>query len=95
MKLLGIPRSTYYRYKDIICNQDKQILYELTKDEIYGQLLLTKESLEKSFSVAMKIAQDEKNKPLDRLKACRVANDMRLMVVRLLVQGPKLIVFDH
>jgi ACT domain-containing protein len=95
INLLGIPRSTYYRHKDIICNQDKQILYELTKDEIYGQLLYTKESLEKSYSVAMKIAEDENSKPLIRLKACEFANDMRSAIIRLLVEGPRIIANDH
>jgi hypothetical protein len=95
MKLLGIPRSTFYRYKDTICRQDKEMLYELTKDEIYGQLLFTKESLEKSYSVAMNIAQDLKNKPLDRLKACEFANDVRLTVIRLLVEGPGIIAYGH
>lgn len=94
MKLLGIPRSTFYRYKDTICKDDKEILYELTKDEICTQLLLTKESLEKSYSVAMKIAQDVKNKPLDRLNACEFANNIRLTVVRLLVEGPRIIIND-
>jgi len=91
MKLLDLPRSTYYRYKDTIWRQDKQILYELTKDEVYSQLLYTKGSLERSYSVAMKIAEDEKSKPLDRLKACKVANDLRLAIVRLLVKGPGII----
>jgi hypothetical protein len=95
MKLLGIPRSTFYRYKDTICKQEKEILYELTKDEIYTQLLLTKESLEKSFCIAMTIAQNEKSKTLDRLKACEFANNIRLTVVRLLVEGPRIIANDH
>jgi hypothetical protein len=69
-------------------------LYELTKDEICGQLLFTKESLEKSYSVATVIADNEKNKSIERLKACEFANDMRSAIVRLLVDGSRIIAND-
>jgi hypothetical protein len=65
-----------------------------TKDEIYGQLLFIKESLEKSYPVATTIANNEKNKPIERLKACEFANDMRWVIIRLLVEGPIIIAND-
>jgi len=66
-----------------------------TKDEIYGQLLFIKESLEKSYPVATTIANNEKNKPIERLKACEFANDMRWVIIRLLVEGPRIIANDR
>ena len=38
-----------------------------------------------------KCKSDKKSKPSDRLKACKVANDLRLAIVRLLVKGPGII----
>ena len=88
MKILGIANSTFYRYKSMIYKEEKELWSKVVIEPIESRALRIYETLEESFRISNKIADNEKSKPMDRIKASkRMVND-QYSILRLLKMGP-------
>jgi hypothetical protein len=88
MKILGIPSSTFYRYKSIIHKEDKELWSKVIIEPIESRALRIYETLEESFRISKKIADNENNKPMDRIKASKRMVNAQYNILRLLKMGP-------
>jgi hypothetical protein len=88
MRILKIPNSTFYRYKSKIYNEDKELWTKATFEPLESRLLRLYESLQDSFRIYRAIANNEKTKPMDRLKASKKMVDAQYNILRLLKMGP-------
>jgi hypothetical protein len=88
MKILAIPNSTYYRYKSKIYSEDKELWSKAMFEPLESRALTIYNILHESFRINKKIADNENNKPMERLKACkRMVND-QYNILYLLRIGP-------
>jgi ACT domain-containing protein len=88
MKILGIPNSTFYRYKSRIYKEDKELLSKIMIEPLESRMLMIMRTLEESYRIFRQIMLDEKAKPMDRLKASkRMVND-QYNILKLLKMGP-------
>ena len=88
MKILRIPNSTYYRYKSKIYQEDKELWSAAMFEPLESRALMIYNILHESFRINKKIADNENNKPMERLKACkRMVND-QYNILYLLKMGP-------
>ena len=88
MKTLGIPSSTFYRYKSIIYKEDKELWSKVIIEPLESRALRIYETLEESFRISKKIADNENNKPMDRIKASKEMVNAQYSILRLLKMGP-------
>jgi hypothetical protein len=88
MRILKIPNSTFYRYKSKIYNEDKELWTKAMFEPLESRLLRLYESLQDSFRIYRAIANNEKTKPMDRLKASKKMVDAQYNILRLLKMGP-------
>ena len=86
----NLSLRTYQRYNKKINEEDKQIWYSITKDQVGTELSRLKESLEHTYQVAKELSDKEYDKRLDALER----NESRLNIVRLLIYGPKFVQLD-
>jgi ACT domain-containing protein len=88
MKILGIPNSTFYRYKSRIYKEDKELLSKIMIEPLESRMLMIMRTLEESYRIFRQIMLDEKAKPMDRIKASkRMVND-QYNILKLLKMGP-------
>ena len=71
MTILRIPNSTFYRYKSLILKEDKELQSAAMFEPLESRALMIYNILHESFRVSKKIADNENNKPMDRIKACK------------------------
>jgi ACT domain-containing protein len=88
MKILGIPNSTFYRYKSKIYIEDKELWSKTMVEPLESRMLKIMGSLEESYRIYRQIAQDEKAKPMDRIRASRKMVDAQYNIMNLLKKGP-------
>jgi hypothetical protein len=88
MKILGIPNSTFYRYKSIIYKEDKELWFQVIIEPLESRALRIYETLEESYRISKKIADNENNKPMDRIKASKGMVNAQYNMLRLLKLGP-------
>ena len=88
MKILGIPNSTFYRYKSIIHREDKELWYQAMLEPLESRALRIYQTLEDSFRISKDIAFNEKNKPRDRMNASKKMVNAQYNILRLLKMGP-------
>ena len=88
MKILGIPNSTFYRYKSIIYKEDKELWSKVKIEPLESRALRIYETLEESFRISKKIADNENNKPMDRIRASKKMVNAQYNILRLLKIGP-------
>ena len=67
MKKLGIPNSTYYRYKSQIYRQDKELWDQIAKESLESRALKIMKSLEICIAVNTEIATDKQQDPKSRI----------------------------
>ena len=88
MKILGIPNSTFYRYKSKIYKEDKELWSKVMIEPLESRALKIYQILEESYRINRRIALNENAKPIDRMKASkRMVND-QYNILRLLKMGP-------
>jgi hypothetical protein len=88
MKVLRIPNSTFYRYKAKIYNEDIELWSKTVVEPLESRMLKIMGSLEESYRIYRQIAQDEKAKPMDRIRASRKMVDAQYNIMNLLKKGP-------
>ena len=88
MKILGIPNSTFYRYKSIIYKEDKELWSKVIIEPLESRALRIYETLEESFRISKKIADNENNKPMDRIRASKKMVNAQYNILKLLKIGP-------
>ncbi|MGC2426778.1 MAG: hypothetical protein WA421_07075 [Nitrososphaeraceae archaeon] len=84
MSLLKLPQRTLTRYKQRICEQNKQIWAKLVEEQVYGELIKLKNSLESTYQISLAMCQDPECKSNDRIEALHCKDDARLSIVQLL-----------
>jgi hypothetical protein len=88
MKILGIPNSTFYRYKSRIYKEDKELLSKIMIEPLESRMLTIMKSLEDSSRISRQIMLDDKIKPMDRIKASKRMVNAQYNILRLLKMGP-------
>jgi ACT domain-containing protein len=88
IKILGIPNSTFYRYKSIIYKEDKEQWSKIIIEPLESRALKIYEILEECYRINKKIASNEKAKPMDRIKASKRMVNAQYNILRLLKMGP-------
>jgi ACT domain-containing protein len=88
MKILGIPNSTFYRYKSKIYKEDKELLSKIMIEPLESRMLQIMRSLEDSSRIFRQIMLDDKAKPMDRIKASKRMVNAQYNILRLLKMGP-------
>ena len=88
MKILGIPNSTFYRYKSIIYKEDKELWFKAMFEPLESRALRIYETLQESYRISREIASNEKNKPMDRIKATKKMVNAQYNILHLLKMGP-------
>jgi ACT domain-containing protein len=88
IKILGIPNSTFYRYKSIIYKEYKELWSKIIIEPLESRALKIYEILEECYRINKKIASNEKAKPMDRIKASKRMVNAQYNILRLLKMGP-------
>ena len=88
MKKLGIPNSTFYRYKSKIDKEDKDLWLKAMFEPLESRALRIYETLQESYRISREIASNEKNKPMDRIKATKKMVNTQYNILHLLKMGP-------
>jgi hypothetical protein len=88
MKKLGIPNSTFYRYKTLIYQEDKELWSNVMFEPLESRALRIYETLQESFRISRDIASNEKNKPMDRIRASKKMVNAQYNILNLLKMGP-------
>lgn len=88
MKILGIPNSTFYRYKSIIYKEDKELWSKAIIEPLESRALKIYQNLEECSRINKNIASNEKAKPPDRIKASKEMVNAQYNILRLLKMGP-------
>jgi len=88
MKIVGIPDSTFYRYKSRIYKEDKELLSKIMIEPLESRMLTIMRSLEDSSRISRQIMLDDKAKPMDRIKASKRMVNAQYNILRLLKMGP-------
>jgi len=94
IKILGIPNSTFYRYKSRIYREDKELLSKLMLEPLECRMLKILRSLEDSSRISRQIMLDEKAKPMDRIRASKKMVIAQYNILRLLKMGPNFVYFE-
>jgi ACT domain-containing protein len=94
MKILGIPNSTFYRYKSRIYKEDKELLSKIMIEPLESRMLQIMRSLEDSSRISRQIMLDDKAKPMDRIRASKKMVNAQYNILRLLKMGPNFEYFE-
>jgi ACT domain-containing protein len=89
MKTLGIPNSTYYRYKSQIYQEDRELWNQIAKESLESRAVKIMKSLELCIAVNTKIATDKQLDPKARIEASIKVVDANIMAYNILENGPK------
>jgi hypothetical protein len=89
MKILGIPNSTYYRYKSQIYQQERELWNQIAKESLESRAVKIMKSLELCIAVNTEIATDKQLDPKDRIEASIKLVDANIMAYNILENGPK------
>jgi ACT domain-containing protein len=88
MKILGIPNSTFYRYKSKIYIEDKELWSKVIIEPLESRALKIYEILEECCRINRQIAFNENAKPMDRIKASKRMVNAQYNILKLLKMGP-------
>jgi len=89
MKILGIPNSTYYRYKSQIYQEDRELWTQIANESLESRALKIMKSLEICIKVNTEIATDKQLDPKDRIEASIKIVDANIMAYNILENGPR------
>jgi ACT domain-containing protein len=79
MKTLGIPNSTYYRYKSQIYQQDRELWNQIAKESLESRALKTMRALQLCIKVNTEIATNKELDPKTRIEASVKVVDANIM----------------
>jgi hypothetical protein len=79
---LGLELRTYQKYTHRIHEEDQQIWFSITQEQLATELLRLRSSLEETYKISKDMANDPKCE--DRLVALQSKDDARLSIVQLL-----------
>jgi hypothetical protein len=88
MKILGIPNSTYYRYKSLIYQEDRELWERIAKESLESRALKIMSSLQLCIKVNTEIATDKQQDPKSRIEASIKIVDANIMAYNILEKGP-------
>jgi hypothetical protein len=91
MNTLGIPNSTYYRYKSKIYKEAKTLWKQVCIESLEYRALEIKKSLDLCIKVNEEIAIDPNQPAKDRIEASQLMVDAQIDIFRLLKEGPVVI----
>jgi hypothetical protein len=94
MKILGIPNSTFYRYKSSIYKEDKELWSKIMIEPLESRMLTIMRSLEDSSRIFRQIMLDDKAKPMDRIRASKRMVNAQYNILKLLKMGPEAEYFE-
>jgi ACT domain-containing protein len=89
MKILGIPNSTYYRYKSQISREETELWNQIAKESLESRAVKIMKSLELCIAVNTEIATDKQQDPKSRIEASIKLVDANIMAYNILENGPK------
>lgn len=85
---LGLELRNYQKYAHIIHLEDQKVWLSVSQEQLSGQLLRMKQSLEHSYRIALAMSEDEKADIGERLEALNKKDDSRLSLIHLLSEYP-------
>jgi hypothetical protein len=88
--ILNLELRTFQRYTKRIHDEDKEIWYSITSNEMASELLRLKGCLEHTYQKANEISE-KKEDVGEVLEALNVKDNARVNIVMLLIEGPQLI----
>jgi hypothetical protein len=91
MNILGLPNSTYYRYKQKIYEQSKKLWEQVCTESLEYRALLVRKYLDMSIKVYEEIALDPNQKAEDRVGAAVHMVDAQIEFLKLIKEGPTFI----
>jgi polyribonucleotide nucleotidyltransferase len=89
MKTLGIPNSTYYRYKSQIYQEDRELWNQIAKESLESRALKTMRALQLCIKVNTEIANNKELDPKTRIEASVKVVDANIMAYNILENGPR------
>jgi ACT domain-containing protein len=89
MKILGIPNSTYYRYKSQIYQEDRELWNQIAKESLESRALKVMKALQVCIQVNTEIAKNKEQDPKARIEASIKIVDANIMAYNVLENGPK------
>jgi hypothetical protein len=89
MKILGIPNSTYYRYKSQIYQQDRELWNQIARESLESRAVKIMKSLELCIAINKEIATDKQQDPKSRIETSIKLVDANIMAYNILENGPK------
>ena len=81
---LGIELRIFQRYTKTIYEQDKQIWYDISSQEVESELLRLRSCLNYSYNIAKQLSEDSTLDCQDRLQCLQSMLDARLSMVQIL-----------
>jgi hypothetical protein len=88
---LGLPNSTYYRYKGKVYKEAKKIWKKVCQEPLEHRALLIKKTLDLCIKINEEIASDPKQPARDRIQASYFMVEAQEEMLELLREGQKLI----
>ena len=83
---LGLELRNYQKYTHILHLEEQKVWLSITQEQLSGQLLRLKQSLEHTYTTALKMAEDPECKHEDKIEALHCKDDARLSIVQMLQQ---------
>jgi hypothetical protein len=90
MDILGIPNSTYYRYKSRINKQDQEIWEKIVLDSLESRALKILFAFKEAYTISKEIAENKEGDTKYRIEACKMMIKAQVNMYYLLKQGPDL-----
>lgn len=91
MDILGLPNSTYYRYKTKVYKEAKKIWKKVCQESLEHRALLIKKTLDLCIRINEEIAKDPNQPAKDRIQASQFMVDAQAEMLELLREGQKLL----
>jgi hypothetical protein len=91
MDILGLPNSTYYRYKTKVYKEAKNIWKNVCQESLEHRALLIKKTLDLCIRINEEIAKDPSQPAKDRIQASQFMVEAQTEMLQLLRDGQELI----
>jgi hypothetical protein len=88
MNALGIPNSSFYRYKAKIYKESRKIWEQICKESLEYRALQTKKSLDFCIRIGEEIALDKNQKAEERMQGAILVVESQINLLKLLKEGP-------
>jgi hypothetical protein len=91
MNILGMPNSTYYRYKTKIYERSKKLWEQVCTESLEYRALQIRKYLDMSIKVYEEIATDPNQEAKDRMEAAIHMVNAQIEFLKLIKEGPTFI----